>query len=260
MSRRPTAWRRARAQRGYALLLVLFAATLMLIAAVTIGPNLLTQGRREKEEEMIWRGQQYVRGIKLFYRKTGRFPSSLEDLTKPKGGLRFMRQAYTDPMNVQDGSWRLIYVGPGGQLIGSSKQRPGALQLPGAAPAAQPASGPQSSQKGAPLPGTEGEEDSGAQTGQPGSASSGPAIIGGNIIGVGSKVRRPSIMVYENGVRYSDWEFIWDPSKDVVALGQPGMQTGAPIGQPIGQPVATPPGTPQPGAPPLPPLSNPQEP
>ena len=260
MSGRHSAWRRARAQRGYALLLVLFAATLMLIAAVTIGPNLLTQGRREREEEMIWRGQQYVRGIKLFYRKTGRFPSALEDLTKPKTGVRFLRKAYTDPMNVQDGSWRLIYVGPGGQLIGSSKQRPVTLQLPGVTPAAQPASGPQSGQKGAPLTGTEGEEDSGAQANQPGLASSEPAIIGGNIIGVGSKVRRRSIMVYENGVRYSDWEFIWDPSKDVVALGQPGMQTGAPIGQPIGQPVAAPQGTPQPGAPPNPAEPNPQQP
>ena len=47
---------------------------------------------------MIWRGRQYVRGIKLYYRKTGRFPTSMDDLTKPKlGSLRFMRQAYKDP-------------------------------------------------------------------------------------------------------------------------------------------------------------------
>ena len=260
MSARHSACRRARAQRGYALLLVLFAGTLLLLAAVTIGPNLLTQGRREREEEMIWRGQQYVRGIKLFYRKAGRFPSSLEDLSKPKNGVRFLRKAYNDPMNVQDGSWRLIYVGPGGQLLGSSKQRSAALQFPGATPAAQPATGPQSGQKGAPLPGTQGEGASGAQTDQPGLASSDSAIIGGSIIGVGSKVRRSSIMVYENGVRYSDWEFIWDPAKDAAALGQPGMQTGAPIGQPMGQPVATPPGTPPPGAPPNLPQPNPQQP
>ncbi|MBZ5700560.1 MAG: hypothetical protein LAN84_01790 [Acidobacteriia bacterium] len=258
MSARHNAWRTRRAQRGYALLLVLFAVTLLLIAAVTIGPNLLTQDRREKEEEMIWRGQQYVRGIKLFYRKNGRFPSSLEDLTKPKTGVRFLRAAYKDPMNTQDGSWRLIYVGPGGQLIGSSKQRPAALQIPGATPAAPPASGAPSGQTGAPLPGTAGGDASGAQTGQAGFASSEPAIFGGNIIGVGSKVRRRSIKVYEKGVRYSEWEFIWDPAKDVLAVGQPGMQTGAPIGQPIGQPVAAPPGTPPPGAPPNPPLFNPQ--
>src|SRR3989442_694133 len=61
----------------------------------------------------------------------GRFPTSLEDLTKPKvGSLRFMRQAYKDPMNKEDGSWRLIYVGAAGQLIGSLKPHPNNLQLP----------------------------------------------------------------------------------------------------------------------------------
>ena len=40
-----------------------------------------------------------------------------------------MRQAYKDPMNGEDGSWRLIYVGPAGQLIGSLKP-PQNLQLP----------------------------------------------------------------------------------------------------------------------------------
>jgi len=76
----------------------------MLIATISVAPNILTQGRREKETEMIWRGKQYTRAIKLYYRKTGKFPTSMEDLTKPKlGSLRFMRQAYKDPMNKKDG-------------------------------------------------------------------------------------------------------------------------------------------------------------
>src|SRR5262249_35199400 len=41
-----------------------------------------------------------------------------------------MRQAYKDPMNSKDGEWRLIYVGPAGQLIGSLKPQR-ALQLSG---------------------------------------------------------------------------------------------------------------------------------
>src|SRR5262245_43876047 len=113
---------RARHQQGFALVLVVFMATMLLLGAMLVAPNIRTEGQREKEKEMIWRGQQYVRGIKLHYRKTGRFPTSIDDLTKPKiGSLRFMRQAYKDPMNQQDGSWRFIYVGPAGQLIGSLK-------------------------------------------------------------------------------------------------------------------------------------------
>src|SRR5205809_7925792 len=71
---------------------------------------------------MIRRGRQYPPAMKQYYMNMGRSPTSLEDLTKPTiASLRFMRQAYKDPMNTQDGSWRLIYVGPAGQLIGSLK-------------------------------------------------------------------------------------------------------------------------------------------
>ncbi len=120
-----------RGERGYALLVVIFLVTLLLISTMTVAPNILTEGRREKEKEMIWRGKQYTRGVKLYYRKLGRFPTSIDDLTKPKiGSIRFMRQAYKDPMNKEDGSWRLIYVGAAGQLIGSLKPSQQNLQLP----------------------------------------------------------------------------------------------------------------------------------
>ncbi|HET6932792.1 MAG TPA: hypothetical protein VFI45_20875, partial [Candidatus Acidoferrum sp.] len=117
-------------QEGYALVLVVFLLALVAIATLTAAPQIITNGRREKEEEMIWRGKQYVRGIRLYVRYyqthggTTRFPTSMEDLTKNKVGIRFMRQAYKDPVNSVDGSWRMIYVGPNGQLIGSLKSRP----------------------------------------------------------------------------------------------------------------------------------------
>src|ERR1700674_5118883 len=122
---------RKRSERGYALLVVIFLVTVLLLSTMVVVPNILTEGQREKEKEMIWRGNQYARGVKLHFRKTGRFPTSVDDLTKPKlGSLRFMRQAYKDPMNKADGSWRFIYVGPAGQLIGSLKP-PQTFQMPG---------------------------------------------------------------------------------------------------------------------------------
>src|ERR1700719_4752816 len=132
-------------QSGFALMMVMFMATVLLISVMVAAPYIRTERQREKEEEMIWRGKQYVRGIKLYYRKRGRFPTSVDDLTKPKlGSIRFMRQAYKDPMNKEDGSWRLIYVGPAGQLIGSlnpslsNVQMPTAPAQPGGAPANTP--------------------------------------------------------------------------------------------------------------------------
>src|SRR5271155_5160894 len=107
------------AQAGYALLLIMFFLALLVISMAAAAPTVLSSIQREREAEMVWRGKQYTRGIRLYYMKLNRFPTSLDDLTKPKTGIRFMRQAYKDPMNQVDGSWRLIYVGPNGQLIGS---------------------------------------------------------------------------------------------------------------------------------------------
>ena len=351
--------REASREDGYALMMVIFFTALLLIATMVAAPRILQEGKREKEKEMIWRGHQYVRGVKLYYRKMGRFPTSIEDLTKPKvGSLRFMRQAYKDPMNAEDGSWRLIYVGPAGQLIGSLKP-PQNLQLPrsgagmgtpastmasnssgqasgssafgsssgfgsfgssaansssspgaalgSAAPgAASPTGGGSSAQPGAQQGGdpnaqanAQGGAPNSGQPGQPGQPSqpgattsadgsqpastdaSGDAmstpqdvvptstapIIGGNIIGVGSKISAPSVIIYEKAKNYHLFEFIWDPSKDTTIAGQPPIQTGTGLGQNIGtnpgafgQPGATTPnpsqatpgtaGTPSP-APPL---------
>ncbi len=272
---------RALHQEGFALVLVVFMATMLLLGAMLVAPNIRTEGQREKEKEMIWRGQQYARGIKLYYRKTGRFPTSIDDLTKPKiGSLRFMRQAYKDPMNQEDGSWRLIYVGPAGQLIGSLKppqqnlrfgQAPGigtpanALAAPtavsglgnvglagGQSPFGQSGQQP-GTQSGTSGSGTNSSNQT-AITGTPVSADQGtdpnvpipsgdtPNVVGGNIIGVGSKINKKSIKVYDHAKNYRLFEFIWDPSKDTFGIGQAGLQTGTGLGQVPGQPLGQQPG------------------
>ena len=103
--------------------MVVFLVATSLILSAAVVPNLLTQGRREREEETVWRGEQYERAIGLYFRKFGRYPTKVDDLTRQTNGVRFLRQAYTDPMNKDDGSWRFIYVGPNGQLIGSMRSQ-----------------------------------------------------------------------------------------------------------------------------------------
>src|SRR5713101_7708057 len=256
------------AEAGYALLMVVFMVATMLITAMAVTPNLLTGGRREKEEELVWRGNQYVRAIGLYYRKFGKYPTKVEDLTKETNGVRFLRQSYTDPMNKDDGSWRFIYVGPNGQLIGSLR-RTSLLQslimtptLPGGATpfglGAQPASGPGATSSGpGGIPGQTG------QTGQPlnnGLDSQpqplGGAVIGGNIIGVASKVKQSSLRVYDGGDTYELWEFIWNPQQQIAIPGQGQQGVGANPNIPPGTttapgvPLPTPPaGTPPPGDP-----------
>lgn len=271
ISRRPHRSFRRRAQQGYAFLLVVFFATVLLISTMAIAPSILTNGRREKEEEMIWRGNQYVRGIKLFYRKNNRFPTSLDDLTKPQiGNLRFMRQAYKDPMNKEDGSWRLLYVGPNGQLIGSLKPLQPTLQLPGASGIGTPASAlggaaqqpggfgssnlpgaPPGTQPGSPPASPTGTSSTGVPGTDPNNPQNDPmlnpppdsgfgsTIIGGNIIGVASNVNQHSLRIYQKAKNYKLFEFYWDPAKDLANAIQNGTQPGTiPGANPIGGPVS----------------------
>jgi hypothetical protein len=115
------AQRRRRDQGGYAYLMALALVVALLITSQVAVENILTSGRRQREEEMIWRGQQFVRAIRLYYRKTGHYPSTLDDLKKGMPELHFLRYAaYKDPMKSDDErAWRFIYVNAAGQIIGS---------------------------------------------------------------------------------------------------------------------------------------------
>ena len=42
-------------QGGYALLLVVFLTALLVVGTMTVGLRVLTDGKREREKEMIWR-------------------------------------------------------------------------------------------------------------------------------------------------------------------------------------------------------------
>lgn len=284
--------RRPSGQEGYALVLVIFLLALAVITTVTVAPNILVNGRREKEEEMIWRGKQYVRGVRLFvryYQMHGgvlRFPTSMEDLTQNKVGIRFMRQAYKDPMNKKDGSWRFIYVGPNGQLIGSLKNRPlGGDSSSGSAFGSSASGGSSfgsssfgnssfgnssfggsssfgnstfgnssfgnssfgnSQTAAAPTTttasgqGTTGTSDSFSPMSTPQSIASDSSsdnptdIIGGNIIGVGSKVNQASIIWYDKARNYRQFEFVWDPSKEPLNGGANAGGVGIPQTPPAG--------------------------
>jgi len=275
--------RKARNEGGYALLLVSFMTAVLIIATLSTGLYVKTEAKREKEEEMIWRGKQYVRGIKLYVRKnSGRFPTSLDDLTKPSiGNIYFMRQAYKDPMNKEDGSWRLLYVGANGQLIGSLKPTNVQLSFGGQSASAnlQPGTpGPGTAGVGIPgvasntsgfgsssfgqssstasgtgtaSTGTNGSNGANPQgtgtdasgTGDTGSSSNPqpiaptdtPTIIGGKVIGIGSKIDQKSIKVYEMAKNYRLFEFYWDPAKEAqAALQGAAVQSGPGNGSPAG--------------------------
>jgi hypothetical protein len=247
---------RRRKQAGYSLLMVVFMVATMLILTSAATLSVLTQGRREREEDMVWRGEQYERAIGLYFRKFGKYPTKVDDLIKQTNGVRFLRQAYTDPMNKEDGSWRFIYVGPNGQLIGSLRHTSllqGVLStpMPGTSlfgPGAQPAApGEPNAGVGPGAPGQTGQQATGGLAPNPLASQPQPlagSIIGGNIVGIGSKAKESSLHVYKGGDTYEQWEFIWNPQQQVALPGQGAANPNAPA-------APQPPAQPAPGTPPV---------
>ncbi|MFO7865636.1 MAG: hypothetical protein R6V02_02330 [Candidatus Aminicenantes bacterium] len=91
-------------REGYTILIVVFAVTILTIGLLVAIPVWETQIQREKEEELIFRGLQYVEAVRLFQKKNpGRFPENLEELLDEK----CIRQLFPDPM-TESGEWHVI--------------------------------------------------------------------------------------------------------------------------------------------------------
>jgi type II secretory pathway pseudopilin PulG len=86
-------------QSGYLMLTLMLVIALMTIAMVAALPDIKQQINRDRETEMIHRGNAYMRAIQHYYKKLGRYPTKIEDLENTNE-VRYLRKRYTDPMNV----------------------------------------------------------------------------------------------------------------------------------------------------------------
>src|SRR5271168_1041868 len=113
-------------ESGFALLMVFVMAAAIAITLYIEVPRVAFESQRSREQMAIDRGLQYERAIQLFYRKYHLYPQTLDDLETTKN-IRFLRHRYKDPLTGKD--WRLLHVGPAGQLTDSLIQP--AAPLPG---------------------------------------------------------------------------------------------------------------------------------
>ena len=191
---------------GYTMVTLLVFLTILVIGLLVAVPVWQTQIQRENEEELIFRGHQYVEAIRLFEKKSpGTFPKDIEDLVKK----RCLRRHFRDPM-TKDGKWYLITrsqaigIGPGRGRIGGE------------------AGGPPGRAGSAPTPA--------GQIGRglvqlvlvPEDAFAGIPNL--RIIGVASMSERDSIRVYNEATKYNEWLFYFgmDPGTkpEVTIYGQ----------------------------------------
>ncbi|MFN2386784.1 MAG: type II secretion system protein [Thermoanaerobaculia bacterium] len=95
-------------ERGFTLVAVVIAISILSIMIAAVAPAVSTIMRRDREAELIFRGKQYARAIGLFQRRYGRYPTSLEEMyeTRP----RTIRKLWKDPTcNCDD--WFLLIQG-----------------------------------------------------------------------------------------------------------------------------------------------------
>jgi type II secretory pathway pseudopilin PulG len=95
-------------ERGYVMLLLLLMVAVMIIGLAVIVPSIAFDIKRDREEEMVHRGVQYSRAIRLYYKKFGRYPAKIEDLENTNQ-IRFLRKRYKDPITRKD--FKLLHYG-----------------------------------------------------------------------------------------------------------------------------------------------------
>jgi type II secretory pathway pseudopilin PulG len=200
------------------------------------------QMQREKEAELIFRGEQYAHAIVLFQHKYGAaLPPNVQVLLDQN----FLRKKYLDPMTGKDFQpvYQATNLQPGTQSGTTTTPTPGAATPPasGAGPTTP-----------APPPASAGASGPGGTT----AGVSGPQ---GGLIGVVSTSKAQSIRIYNGFDHYDQWAFLYTQFQQqgspggVQRPGQPGQPGQVnPSGQP-GQTVTpgiTPPSSPgssQPG-------------
>jgi type II secretory pathway pseudopilin PulG len=122
-------------ESGYALVALLAAATIGAIVMATAIPSWRYVMKNEREEELLFRGDQIAKAIERFQRKRGNaLPTSIDLLVKEK----FLRKAYKDPM-TPDGKWRMLR--PGEPIPVSTTNRGSASPTPRPSPTPQPGGG-----------------------------------------------------------------------------------------------------------------------
>lgn len=263
-----------RSQRGVILLLLLIALTLIIIAMAVAAPKLAQEIKRDREIEMIHRGAQYARAVKKYYKKFGRYPTTIEQLENTNN-IRFLRKRYTDPM-AKDGKWRPVKFGEvqlgqqggglgtiggtGGALPpvvgGALNQSGGALSQATGGQAVQQnqqsnfgttstfstgtSFGSQGSTQSS---GFGSQAQSGSASGQPsGFGQPGQTFGGGAILGVASTSKKKGFHEYNQKSEYDKWLFVYDPTQDrgglIMGPYNPKAFVGnaAPAGTPAGQP------------------------
>lgn len=221
---------RAQDERGYAMAALLVAMSVMAIMLSTAMPVYQTIARREREAELVFRGEQYARAIALFQRKYGnQLPPDVDVLIDQ----RFLRKKFKDP--ITGGDFALLGAGSPelAQALSTTPQQALDAQRGRGAGADRGTGG-----RGAPLGAGSSGGSTGSSTGARGAQQQSPqssfgrgtplgaqgmpaqrspftaagqaasAQAAGGILAVASKSTQASFRLYNGKSKYNEWIFM----------------------------------------------------
>jgi type II secretory pathway pseudopilin PulG len=201
---------------------LLIGMSIMAVMMTVVMPVWKHESQREKEAELVFRGEQYGRALMMFSRKhgPGTTPPTIDVLLQE----HFLRKKYKDPITNED--FEVVKMG---QNTPGSTQSPGTAQRGGAStsPLSAPLTGQRSGAPGGTTPGLGGGTSGGV----------------GGVYGVASKSKEQSIRIYKGRTHYNEWLFTAPvqqaqaPGAGAPGAGVPGV--GGPGGGRPGQPGTT---------------------
>jgi type II secretory pathway pseudopilin PulG len=234
----PDRSRRGTSQDGYAMAALLVAIAVMTVLMTAAMPVWNTQAQREKEAELVFRGEQYARAVMLYQRKfANALPPSLDVLLNDK----YLRKKYKDP--ITGGDFQLLSGAsvqanagvPGGQVPGS--RVPGGATPGSTVPGGRATTGGTTGTTGA--FGQSGAQTTTGGTGSRGTTGSSPAGFGlgagvgfgaggsvpGGIMGVTSTSAAKSLRLYNGRGAYNEWTFVPVQRNLTAGAGAQGANT-----------------------------------
>jgi len=248
MTKKPNPIRPVRpCEEGYMLVAVIFMLALLTISLSVALPRIAKQIQRDREVETMHRGKQFIRAIKLYYKKFNAYPPTVDALVKTNE-IRFLRKKYIDPTTGKE-AWKPVLFGQNkaptamgffGQAITGSTMAgigpsggngaSGGLFPQGQAP--DPSAPQAPPDPNSPFPAGGGPGTTGSTIG-----STGQTFGGAGIIGFSPNSSKESILVYKKKTHYNEWEFVYDPMSEMTSMAGNTGNIGQPIGgTPIGNP------------------------
>ena len=161
--------------------------------------------QRENEEELIFRGKEYIEAIARYHTKFNSYPPDLETLQK----MKYIRKLYKDPMS-ENGEWKLLHPD---SLVETGEagfvNQPGSGQKEGE-PDTKKKNGSKKNDKKEVIPGLGGlpKREGDAEREEEGEEKS-----VGPIVGVVSRSKKPSLRLYNGQSSYDKWVFAYVPQQ-----------------------------------------------